>query len=383
MSNNMRVGFVGWRGMVGSVLISRMLQENDFARIRPVFFSTSNIGGIAPISDEIDQIPKLLDAYDIAELMQLDCIVTCQGSDYTLEVLPKLRQAGFNGYWLDASSSLRMRDDTIIALDPVNLAMINDGLKNGIKQYSVGNCSVSCMLMGIAGLFTHNLVEWISTMTYQASSGAGANAMRELLLQSGVIYNEVSDLLNLPTSNILEIEQKVSSILRSPELPTQYFGTALAGSLIPWIDSAVSNGQTREEWKGIAETNKILGFTQNTSNTSNAINVDGICTRVGSLRCHAQALTIKLTDPDISIDSINDLLVNAHPWVKLVPNTKEDTIKYLTPAHISGTLDIAVGRVRKLNIGPEYLTLFTVGDQLLWGAAEPLRRMLNILIDFV
>ena len=430
----MKVGFVGWRGMVGSVLMSRMIQENDFAQFEPVFFSTSNIGGTLPfniknksgsngnnsnssnsnnnnVNNKSDinhnapnNAPKLLDAYDINELIKLDCILTCQGSAYTLEMLPKLRNAGFDGYWIDASSSLRMQDDTIIILDPVNRSTIDAGLKNGIKQYSVGNCSVSCMLMGISGLFKHNLVEWISTMTYQAASGAGANNVRELLLQSGVMYNSVSDLLNSQDSNILDITQKASDILRSPELPAQYFGTALAGSLIPWIDVAMNNGQTKEEWKGMAETNKILGLITNSDNLNapgalNApnshnnkynqhtnlkklIGVDGICTRVGSLRCHSQALTIKLTNQNVSIDSINEILANSNQWVKLIPNTKEDTLKYLTPTYINGTLDIAVGRVRKMNFDPSVLTLFTVGDQLLWGAAEPLRRMLNILVDF-
>lgn len=368
----LNVGFVGWRGMVGSVLLERMLAEGDFKQISPVFFSTSNVGGNGP--DVGLPITKLLDAYAIDQLVNLDVIVTTQGSEYTEKVLPQLNAAGFKGYWLDASSCLRMKDNSVIVLDPINRNVIDKALDSGIKIYSGGNCTVSLMLMGLGGLFENNLVEWVSSMTYQAASGAGANNMRELLSQSGYLYNSVSDLLANPKTDILAVDAKVNQALRSSELPTQYFGTALAGNVIPWIDSPLENGQTKEEWKGAAETNKILGL------TPNSIKVDGLCVRVGSMRCHSQALTIKLTDKNISVEDISQVIEKHNQWAKVVPNNKPDTLKYLSPVAISGTLDIAVGRIRKLAFGPDYLTLFTVGDQLLWGAAEPIRRMLDILV---
>lgn len=368
----LKVGFVGWRGMVGSVLLQRMMQDGDFSSINPVFFSTSNVGGNSP---EIGvQLPKLSDAYSVEQLAKLDVIVTAQGSEYTQKMLPELRNKGFSGYWLDASSGLRMDDDAVIALDPINKTVIDAALNNGIKNYCVGNCTVSLMLMALGGLFEQNLVEWVNNMTYQAASGAGANSMRELLSQSGQIYLNVKDLLNDSSSNILAIDDNVSQTLRGSQIKTQYLGAPLAGSVIPWIDCAVENGQTREEWKGAAETNKILGLSANT------IKVDGLCVRVGSMRCHSQAITLKLTDKKLSIDDITQILLNHNQWVKIIPNNKPDTLKYLSPAAVSGTLDIVVGRLRKLTFGEDYLTLFTVGDQLLWGAAEPLRRMLNIVV---
>lgn len=369
----LKVGFVGWRGMVGSVLMERMREENDFMAIDPYFFSTSAAGGVAP------QVGKdagtLLDAYDINKLVILDCIVTTQGSDYTHAVLDKLRQAGWNGYWLDASSSLRMTPDALIVLDPINNANIEQALKNGIKNYVGGNCTVSLMLLALDGLFKADAIEWISSMTYQAASGAGANNIRELLQQSGAVYNAVKDILDDKNTTILDIDRRVSQELRSDGFPKQYFGAPLAGSVIPWIDAGMENGQTKEEWKGSVETNKILGFEPDT------IKVDGTCVRVGALRSHSQALTIKLKRKDLSLEQIAELIANANEWVKLVPNSKPETLAELTPAAISGSLTIAVGRLKRLKFGDDFISLFTVGDQLLWGAAEPIRRMLNILVQ--
>ncbi|GFO70656.1 aspartate-semialdehyde dehydrogenase [Geomonas limicola] len=362
----MKVGLVGWRGMVGSVLMQRMQEENDFAGIEPVFFTTSQVGQQAPLN-----AGTLKDASDIAELKKLDVIITCQGGDYTKAVRPELAKAGWQGYWIDAASTLRMEKDAVIILDPVNRNVIDQALKNGIKDYIGGNCTVSLMLMGLGGLFRAGLVEWISSMTYQAASGAGAPNMRELLCQMGVLHGSVCDHLANPSSAILEIDRKVTAELRGDVLPKKEFGFALAGNVLPWIDREVEDGQSREEWKGYAETNKILG-------TANPIPVDGICVRVGAMRCHSQALTIKL-NKDVPIGEIEELIKNDNQWVKLVPNNKADTLAQLTPAAISGSLTVPVGRLRKMKMGPQYLSAFTCGDQLLWGAAEPLRRMLQIL----
>lgn len=367
-----RVGLIGWRGMVGSVLMQRMLDEQDFDLIEPVFFTTSNVGGQGPAIGK--DIPALKDAYDINELKTLDVILTCQGSDYTDAVFPKLREAGWEGYWIDAASALRMKDHAMIVLDPVNRKAIDQGLDNGVKDYVGGNCTVSLMLMGLGGLFEAGVVEWMSAMTYQAASGAGAQNMRELIRQMGGIHAAVAEELKDPASAILEIDRKVAEYKRSDQCPTDHFGVPLAGSLIPWIDSALPNGQSREEWKAQAETNKVLGRNKNT------IHIDGICVRVGAMRCHSQALTIKL-NKDVPIADIEELISQHNPWVKLIPNEREITTQQLTPTAVTGTLDIPVGRVRKLNMGSHYLGAYTVGDQLLWGAAEPLRRMLRILLE--
>ena len=367
----LRVGFVGWRGMVGSVLMERMLAERDLDTVEPVFFSTSQVGAKGP---EIGRdLPPLADASDLAALRKLDVIVSCQGGAYTEEVHDRLFADGCKGYWIDAASTLRMRDDAVIILDPVNRAVIDEALCQGVRDYIGGNCTVSLMLMGLAGLFAGNLVEWMTSMTYQAASGAGAKNMRELVAQMAAIGQAAQAELARPESAILDLDRRVSSFLRSAELPTQDFGAPLAGSLIAWIDKQVADGQTREEWKGIAETNKILG-------TKQAIPIDGICVRVGAMRCHSQALTIKLTH-DVPLDELVGLIGSANEWVKVVPNTKEATLAELTPAAVSGMLTVPVGRIHKLNLGPEYLTAFTCGDQLLWGAAEPLRRMLRILVE--
>ncbi|RXZ44217.1 aspartate-semialdehyde dehydrogenase [Crenobacter cavernae] len=369
----MRVGFVGWRGMVGSVLMQRMREENDFAVIdEPVFFTTSNVGGAAPAVGK--EVPALKDARDIDALKQMDAIVTCQGGDYTSEVFPKLRAAGWQGYWIDAASTLRMDDEAIIILDPVNLGVIQDGISNGVKNYVGGNCTVSLMLMALGGLFQNDLVEWTTSMTYQAASGAGAQNMRELLSQMGEAHRVARDLLDNPASAILDIDREVAGILRDPSFPTANFGVPLAGSLIPWIDKDLGNGQSKEEWKGGVETNKILG------RSANPIPVDGLCVRIGAMRCHSQALTIKLKK-DVPLDEIEAMLAAANPWAKVVPNTREDSMRDLTPTSVTGTLTVPVGRLRKLSMGNDYLSAFTVGDQLLWGAAEPLRRMLRILIE--
>ncbi|WP_224963296.1 aspartate-semialdehyde dehydrogenase [Geomonas subterranea] len=362
----MKVGMVGWRGMVGSVLMQRMQEENDFAGVEPVFFTTSQAGQPAPLN-----AGTLKDASDINELKKLDVIITCQGGDYTKAIRPELKKAGWNGYWIDAASTLRMEDDAVIILDPINRNVIDAALSKGIKDYIGGNCTVSLMLMGLGGLFKAGVVEWLSSMTYQAASGAGAPNMRELLSQMGVLHGSVAEQLATPGSAILEIDKKVTATLRSAEMPTKEFGFPLAGSVLPWIDREVEDGQSREEWKGYAETNKILGAV-------NPIPVDGICVRVGAMRCHSQAITMKLTK-DIPIAEIEDMIKNDNQWVKFIPNNKADSLAGLTPAAVSGSLTVPVGRVRKMKMGPQYLSAFTCGDQLLWGAAEPLRRMLQIL----
>ena len=374
------VGLVGWRGMVGSVLMQRMQEENDFAHIEPVFFSTSNAGGKAPALAKNETALK--DANDIEALKKCDIILTCQGGDYTTEIFPKLRAAGWNGYWIDAASTLRMKDDAIIVLDPINLGVIKDGLSKGVKNYIGGNCTVSCMLMGLGGLFKHDLVDWMTSMTYQAASGGGAQHMRELLTQFGSINAEVKALLDDPASAILEIDRKVLAkqhALGADE--TQHFGVPLGGNLIPWIDKDLGNGQSREEWKAGAEANKILGRGEAFgASAPGAIAIDGLCVRIGAMRCHSQALTIKLKK-DVPLDEVNDIIASDNDWVKLVPNTREASMHELTPAATTGKLTIPVGRVRKMQMGEQYLSAFTVGDQLLWGAAEPLRRMLRIVLD--
>jgi len=365
------VGFVGWRGMVGSVLMQRMIDDNDFSNFNEIYFTTSQVGQAAPRGGEL-----LKDAYNIEELKKCDVIVTCQGGDYTKEVYPKIRSAGWKGYWIDAASALRMENDSIIVLDPVNMDVIKKGLQSDIKTYVGGNCTVSLMLMGIVGLFKANLVEWISSMTYQSASGAGAKNMIELIAQMCGIADSVKNKIDNPSVSALELDKIVSNKILSSDFPVKNFrGVPLAASLIPWIDTLVENGQSREEWKGIAETNKILGINP-------PIPVDGLCVRVGAMRCHSQGLTIKLKK-NVPLNEIEDIIKNAHQWVKLIPNEREISEKELTPAKINGTLTVPVGRLHKMNIGPEYLTCFTVGDQLLWGAAEPLKRMLKILIDYI
>jgi aspartate-semialdehyde dehydrogenase len=368
----MKVGLIGWRGMVGSVLMQRMREEKDFDHFEPVFFTTSNAGGKGP--DIGKDVPPLKDAKDIAELKAMDAIISCQGGDYTKEVYGDLRAAGWQGYWIDAASTLRMKDDAIIILDPVNKNVIKDGLAKGVKTYVGGNCTVSLMLMAIGGLFDKGLIEWISPMTYQAASGAGARNMRELIQQMGAIDNEVKALVSDPASAILEIDRKVADFIRSDRYPTDAWPVPLAGSLIPWIDVALESGQSKEEWKAQVECNKILG------RSGNQIPIDGLCVRIGAMRCHSQALTIKMTK-DVPLDEIHAIIAAHNDWVKVVPNDREITMKELTPAAVTGTLTVPVGRMRKLNMGPQYLSAFTVGDQLLWGAAEPLRRMLRILIE--
>jgi aspartate-semialdehyde dehydrogenase len=370
------VGLVGWRGMVGSVLMKRMQDEGDFDHIEPVFFTTSNPGGDAPKMAKNET--KLKSATDIAELSKCEIIISCQGGDYTTEVYPQLRAAGWNGYWIDAASTLRMKDDAIIVLDPVNLNVIKDGLTRGVKNYIGGNCTVSCMLMGLGGLFKNDLVDWMTSMTYQAASGGGAQHMRELLTQFGTINASVKHLLDDPASAILEIDRTVLATqhgLSADE--TKQFGVPLGGNLIPWIDKDLGNGQSKEEWKAGAETNKILG---RGAGFGSVVPIDGLCVRIGAMRCHSQALTIKLKK-DVPLDEVNDIIANDNQWVKFVPNTREDSMRDLTPAAVTGSLTIPVGRVRKMSMGPEYLSAFTVGDQLLWGAAEPLRRMLRIVLD--
>ncbi|WP_395505135.1 aspartate-semialdehyde dehydrogenase [Ectopseudomonas hydrolytica] len=367
-----RVGLIGWRGMVGSVLMQRMLEERDFDLIEPVFFTTSNVGGQGPAIGK--DIAPLKDAYSIEDLKGLDVILTCQGGDYTNEVFPKLREAGWQGYWIDAASSLRMDDGAVIVLDPVNRKVIDQALDAGTKNYIGGNCTVSLMLMALGGLYEAGLVEWMSAMTYQAASGAGAQNMRELIKQMGAINGAVSDELADPASAILDIDRKVAEAMRGEAFPVDNFGVPLAGSLIPYIDKELPNGQSREEWKAQAETNKILG------RFKSPIPVDGICVRIGAMRCHSQALTIKL-NKDVPMADIEGLISQHNPWVKLVPNHREDSIRDLGPTAVTGTLSVPVGRLRKLNMGSQYLGAFTVGDQLLWGAAEPLRRMLRILLE--
>ncbi len=363
-----KVGFVGWRGMVGSVLMARMQAEGDFAHIEPVFFTTSNVGGKGPRESKA----PLKDASLIADLERMDAIVTCQGGDYTNEIYPKLRAAGWDGYWIDAASALRMKNDAVIILDPVNMQVIKDALARGVRNYIGGNCTVSLMLMALHGLFKEGLVEWLTAMTYQAASGAGAQNMRELLAQMGAAHAAAVELLADPASAILEIDRRVADALRSDALPKEHFGAALAGSLIPWIDKEMDNGQSREEWKGQAEGNKILG------RENRPIPIDGLCVRIGAMRCHSQALTIKLTR-DLPLAEIEAILASANDWVKVIPNTRAASMRELTPAAVTGSLNVPVGRLRKFNMGGQYLSAFTVGDQLLWGAAEPLRRMLRIL----
>ena len=368
------VGFVGWRGMVGSVLMKRMLEENDFNDLSPVFFTTSNVGGEAPTFDGTLEPSTLKDAYDLNELRQHKIIVTAQGGDYTKEVHPKLRESGWEGLWIDAASALRMNDDAIIVLDPINRDVIDRGLESGVKDFIGGNCTVSCLLMGLGGLFKQGLVEWTTSMTYQAASGGGARHMREVLGQFRDLGNEVSAELNDPAAAILEIDRKVLAKQRSGELDTAQFGVPLSGSLIPWIDSDLGNGQSREEWKSDAETNKILGL-----KGDNRVIMDGLCVRIAAMRSHSQALTMKLTE-DLPVAEIERIIAEDNQWAQVVPNTKDATMEGLTPVAASGSLNIPVGRIRKLAMGPQYISAFTVGDQLLWGAAEPVRRMLKIAV---
>lgn len=374
------VGLVGWRGMVGSVLMQRMREENDFAQIEPLFFSTSNAGGKAPAEARNEK--TLQDASDVQSLKKCDIIISCQGGDYTTDIFPKLRAAGWNGYWIDAASTLRMKDDAIIVLDPVNAPVIDDALGRGVKNYIGGNCTVSCMMMGLSGLFQNDLVEWMTSMTYQAASGGGAQHMRELLTQFGSINAEVKGLLDNPASAILEIDRKVLAKQHALDADeTRHFGVPLAGNLIPWIDKDLGNGSSREEWKAGAETNKILGRGAGFgAEAAPAIAIDGLCIRVGAMRCHSQALTIKLKK-DVPLDEISDMIASSNQWAKVVPNNREASMRDLSPAAVTGTLDIPVGRLRKMQMGDEYLSAFTVGDQLLWGAAEPLRRMLRIVLE--
>ena len=367
-----RLGLVGWRGMVGSVLMQRMQEENDLQIIEPIFFTTSQAGQAAP--DFGVDTPVLQDAHDIDILKTMDIIISCQGGDYTDRVYAPLRQAGWKGYWIDAASSLRMQDASVIILDPVNRSVIDQALAQGKTDFIGGNCTVSLMMLALGGLFAADQIEWMSAMTYQSASGGGARHMRELLKQMGYINHSVAGELANPASAILDIDRKVSAAINAGDNDASQFGAPLAGSLIPWIDSQLDNGQSREEWKAQAETNKILG------RTNKIIPVDGLCVRVGAMRCHSQALTIKMKQ-NVPMDEIEDMLAKANDWVKVIPNNREMTMSELTPARVTGTMDVPIGRLRKLNMGPEYLSAFTVGDQLLWGAAEPLRRMLRILLD--
>lgn len=366
------VGLIGWRGMVGSVLMQRMREENDFSLFEPVFFSTSNAGGATP--SWADGAGPLQDAYDIDALKKLPIILTAQGGDYTTDVYGKLRAAGWDGLWIDAASTLRMEDDSIIVLDPINRDVIDAGLNKGIKQYIGGNCTVSCMLMGLGGLFKHDLIEWMTSMTYQAASGGGAQHMRELLTQYGELNHSVKELLADPASAILEIDRNVLAKQRSDNLAQEHFGVPLGGNLIPWIDSDMGNGVSREEWKAGVESNKLLGHS-----AENYVPIDGLCVRIGAMRSHSQALTIKLRK-DVPLDEITDIITQSSAWAKVIPNERERTMNELTPVAVTGTMDIPVGRLRKLAMGNDYLSAFTVGDQLLWGAAEPLRRMLRIAL---
>ena len=375
--NQRLTGLVGWRGMVGSVLMERMQAEGDFDLIEPVFFSTSNAGGAAPALAKNET--RLKDAYDLEALARCEVIVTAQGGDYTSEVFPKLRAAGWRGHWIDAASTLRMKDDAVIVLDPVNLPVIRNALAKGGRNWIGGNCTVSCMLMGVGALFKAGLVEWMNTMTYQAASGGGAQHMRELLTQFGTLNARVAALLDDPKSAILEIDRLIADRQRAlPEAETAHFGVPLAGSLIPWIDKDLGGGVSREEWKGGAETNKILGQGQGFGTP--AVPVDGFCVRIGAMRCHSQALLFKLRK-DVPLPDIEQMIAADNAWVKVVPNVREATVRELTPVAVTGTLAIPVGRLRKMAMGPEYLGAFTVGDQLLWGAAEPLRRMLRLLLE--
>jgi aspartate-semialdehyde dehydrogenase len=366
----LRVGFVGWRGMVGSVLMQRMREENDFAGIESVFFSTSNIGGAAP--REASDGGTLKDANGLNDLRRCEVLISCQGSEYTTEIYGPLRKSGWKGFWIDAASTLRMSNETVIILDPVNVNVIRDGLTRGLRTFAGGNCTVSLMLMAVSGLFKQGLVEWMTTMTYQAASGAGAAKMLELVKQLECL----TDLTRAtPSENALEVDRMTVQAQRALTLPTKEIGAPLAGSLIPWIDCHMPGGQTREEWKGMAETNKIMGLVP-------PVPVDGICVRVGTMRCHSQGLCIKLTK-DVPLGDVEQILGNSNPWVKLIPNDKDSTVRCLTPTAVSGTLNVPIGRLHKLQLGPEFLGAFTVGDQLLWGAAEPLRRMLGVLREHV
>ena len=368
----MQVGIIGWRGMVGSVLVQRMREERDFDLVDPVFFSTSQAGATAP---EIGKrVPTVKDANDVRELAASDVLISCQGGEYTADIHPKLRTAGWTGYWIDAARHLRMAEDAVIILDPVNRPVIDRALDRGIKDYIGGNCTVSLMLMAMDGLFRADLIEWMTSMTYQAASGGGAKHMRELVLQMGLSHESVADLLADPASSILDIDRELIAAQRGGDFPTAQFGYPLAGSLLPWIDADLGNGQSREEWKAQAEGNKILG------RSSQPIPIDGICVRIGSMRCHSQALTVKLRR-DVPLGEIERMLATANQWVKVVPNQKDSSLRDLTPTAVTGTLDVPVGRLKKLSMGGEYLQAFTVGDQLLWGAAEPLRRMLRIILD--
>jgi len=371
MMDMKKVGIVGWRGMVGSVLMERMSAQNDFQKFTPVFFTTSQAGQTAP--DVGQGASELIDAFDVDTLMDMDIVVTCQGGSYTEAVHPKLTERGWDGYWIDAASTLRMDGQSIIVLDPVNMPVIEKAISKGIKNFVGGNCTVSLMLMALGGLFENDWVEWLTSMTYQAASGAGAKNMRELVAQMRTIGDKAAPILDDPAPAILDLDRKVTDTLRSDAYPVENWGVPLGASLIPWIDRAMDNGQTREEWKGFVETNKILG------RSDNPIPIDGQCIRIGSMRCHSQAFTIKLKK-DIPLDEINAALSANNDWVRVIPNNKEDSIRDLTPAAVTGTLNVPVGRIRKMNIGENFLTAFSVGDQLLWGAAEPLRRILNIIL---
>jgi aspartate-semialdehyde dehydrogenase len=368
----MKVGLIGWRGMVGSVLVQRMREANDFEHIDPLFFSTSQTGAPAPAIGK--PAPAVKDAKDVRELAACDVLISCQGGDYTTEIYPKLRAAGWDGYWIDAASTLRMADDAVLILDPVNRHVIDRELDRGAKNFIGPNCTVSLMLMAMAGLVREGLIEWVSAMTYQAASGAGAQNMREMVAQMGVAHDSVASLLADPRSAILDIDRTLTETMRSNSFPVDHFKHPLAGSLLPWIADDLGNGQSKEEWKAAAEGNKILG------RTSNPIPMDGLCIRISSMRCHSQALTVKLTR-DVPLADIEAMLASAHEWAQVVPNEKEASLRDLTPTAVTGTLKTPVGRLRKMSMGPEYLSAFTVGDQLLWGAAEPLRRMLRILLE--
>ena len=370
--NMLKVGIVGWRGMVGSVLVQRMLQERDFEHLAPTFYTTSSVGKPGP--DVGKAVPALRDANDVGAFAGLDAIVTCQGGDWTSTMYPRLRAAGFDGYWIDAASAMRMADDAVIILDPVNRPIIDAALARGIKNYIGGNCTVSLMLMGLAGLFKHDLIEWMTCMTYQAASGAGAQNMRELLQQMGEAHLAAKSLLDDPASSILDIDREVAGILRDDRFPTAHFEVPLAGSLIPWIDKDLGNGMSREEWKGGAESNKLLG------RAKDPVPIESICVRVGAMRCHSQAVTMKLRRA-LPQEEIESVIASGNDWVRVVPNRRQDSIARLTPAAVTGNLEVPVGRVRKLAMGPEYVAAFTCGDQLLWGAAEPLRRMLRIILE--
>jgi aspartate-semialdehyde dehydrogenase len=367
----MNVGLVGWRGMVGSVLVQRMREEGDFERIDPIFFSTSQAGGRGP--DVGRRTGLLEDARDLRALAATDVILSCQGGEFTSELHPRLRESGWNGYWIDAASALRMKDHAVIILDPVNADVIAAALDRGVKDFIGGNCTVSLMLMAMTGLFRADLVEWVTAMTYQAASGAGARHMRELVLQMGHAHAAVASQLADPASAIIDIDRGMTAALRSPDLPTEQFGHPLAGSLLPWIDKDLGTGQSKEEWKAMAEGNKILG------RAAAPVPMDGLCVRIGSMRCHSQALTIKLRR-EVAPADVEQILDSAHEWVRVVPNSREASLRELTPAAVTGTLTVPIGRLRTLAMGPQYFSAFTVGDQLLWGAAEPLRRMLRILI---